>query len=85
MERLDILTPLLAQNEKLELFSAKPGAKFKICNKRDKMSEKPEEKNSRYEKYLKRQEAAKNKESEAKSKLGKVIGWDIKNNEKIYE
>lgn len=49
------------------------------------MSDKPEEKNSRYEKYLKRQEAAKNKESEAKSKLGKVIGWDIKNNEKIYE
>lgn len=49
------------------------------------MSDKPEEKNSRYEKYLKRQEAAKNKESEVKSKLGKLIGWNINTNEGIYE
>ena len=49
------------------------------------MSDKPEEKNSRYEKYLKRQEAAKNKTEKDELKLGKIIGWDINKNEAIRE
>ena len=50
------------------------------------MTDEPKDKNSRYEKYLKRQEAAKTKtEKDELIKLGKIIGWDINKNEAVRE